>query len=205
MIVSVQSLKHYGCLIFTLFCLLNSSFAQPGNDADSDLLTASIIDKQIHLSWETNREKLPDHYIIEQSSDGASFLTVGMVRAGSKTSHKYSIDLVNQKGVYFFRIKSVYSDSLNLYSKIAEVSIGPRKVIAVFPNPSTGKLTLAHPFATGNEKVQVLDMQGNVYFQVVLQQASVQTVIDLTSLNKGSYQLVWFSEYEKLTQKIMLQ
>jgi len=128
---------------------------------------------------------------------------IAVVRATAKNIYSYDLTVV--KGLHYYRLKLADEEGKLTYSEILLFSTGPKKSITVFPNPSNGKFTLAHPLASGREQVQVLDMHGLTVYQAPLTKASVQTILDLTTFKKGNYQLVWLGEFEKLSLKILIQ
>jgi hypothetical protein len=155
---------------------------------------------RLQLHWQADSA---DHFIIEHSTDGTSFKTAGVLRSHAKNNN-YQFDAEVAKGLNVFRVKIVYDGNYAAYTNVIEHYDGVKK-ITVFPNPSNGRFTLSHPMASGKEQIQVADMQGTVVHQVTIARSAVHTMLDLSQLQKGSYNLLWISEADKINLKIFIQ
>lgn len=185
-------------LVFSILLLFSfsGSFAQ-----SHSVLKSTRSGDKVQLAWQADSA---DHYIIEHSTDGTSFKTIGLFRASAKNS-SYVYDAEPVKGLNIFRLKLVYKNDSCLYSNTIEFYSGARKSVTVFPNPSSGRLTVSHPMASGKEQVQVADMQGTVLYQTSVSKSAVHTTIDLSNLQKGTYNLIWNGEADKVNLKIFIQ
>ena len=179
-----------------LFCFF--SFIAPAQN--QSILKSTNYADHVQLTWQGDSA---DHYIIEHSSDGNTFKTLAVVRANKKNSN-YMYDAEASKGLNIFRLRIAYKDSVS-YSNTIEFYGGARKSVTVFPNPSNGRFTISHPMASGKEQIQVSDMQGTVLFQTAVSKSAVHTSIDLSNFQKGTYNLFWNGDTEKINLKIFIQ
>jgi len=184
----------------TAFTLLISFLSFTSFAQNTSVLKSTHYGDRVHLTWQGDTA---DHYIIEYSNDGTIFKTLAVVRASNKSAH-YGYDADALKGLNIFRLKIAYKDS-TLYSNTIEFYGGARKSVTVFPNPSSGRFTISHPMASGKEQIQVTDLQGTVIFQAVVLKSAVHTTIDLSNVQKGTYNLFWNGETEKINLKIFIQ
>ncbi|MFH1009659.1 MAG: hypothetical protein V1784_00315 [bacterium] len=78
------------------------------------------------LVWRTGREANLQVYVVERSSDGATFLPVGSVEPqGSFSDYQYTdvSPLAQSSRVFFYRIKVLDRDHSFAYSVVREVSL----------------------------------------------------------------------------------
>jgi len=203
--MSIYANNRWKSLCFSILMVVLSfsfSYSQP-NPVLS--FKASQNDQQVYFTWQSSTITGSDHFLLEHSDNGDAFEVIAVIRSGAKNISTYSYDHTAAKGLHYFRLKLTDAAGKWIYSEILQISIGPKKSITVFPNPSNGKFTLAHPMASGKEQVQVLDRNGLTIYQASLTKSSIQTVFDLTSFQKGSYQIIWLGEFEKLSLKIFIQ
>jgi Secretion system C-terminal sorting domain len=133
-----------------LLLISNLVQAQSFNDRTDDvtaptpvkLLTfgATKFNTDILVKWETAQELNNSHFIIERSSDGISFSSVGQVK-GNENSNvivAYNFLDVNAPTVnLYYRLKQVDVDGTFTYSDVVLVRAGKssNSTISIFPNP----------------------------------------------------------------------
>lgn len=80
--------------------------------------------KQVSLSWSTSGEQNSTHFIVERSSNGLKFDSVGAVTALGRfqlpTSYEF-VDLQPSIGTKFYRIKIVALDGTRDYGTISGI------------------------------------------------------------------------------------
>lgn len=170
--------------------------------------------EEIILNWQTASEKDNDHFVIERSSDGATFEAVGQVSgSGSSSSVKaytYSdgIKGINQKAVYY-RLQQVDGDNQSSYSTVVKVDLTEvgQNSINPWPNPFTGSLhvnlTATH---AGVVTIRLYDRVGKLVKQQeqkVAQGPNAITIAQLEKIPAGLYILEIEKEGEKQQQKII--
>ncbi len=94
------------------------------------------------LVWETATEKSSDYFIIEKSSDGKSFESIGNVEAegNSTVSHSYNfIDKTtfSNNAIVYYRIVEVDLNKNKNYSSIVKLDQNVLNSTLVYPNPFT--------------------------------------------------------------------
>lgn len=133
-----------------LLLVSNLAKAQSFNDKTDDvvivtpvkLLTfgATKFNSDILVKWETAQELNNSHFIIERSTDGISFISVGQVKGNENSSIivAYNFLDVNAPTVnLYYRLKQVDLDGTFTYSDIVLVKAGKSNngTISIFPNP----------------------------------------------------------------------
>lgn len=166
--------------------------------------TAEASSEQVKLAWQTDKGHA-DHFVVEAGPDGISFSSLAVVKAtGGPRSYFFTQDMA-PRGVHYYRLRVVGTDNTYAFSETVRITVGPRRAVAVFPNPSKGQITVSHPLGTGQEMLQVMDMNGSVLARKTVAAASIQTSFDLASLPKGAYQLIWMLGQEMVSQKFLIQ
>lgn len=118
----------------------------------------------VKLNWETTQEINTDNFIIERSSNGNRFSSIGEVKASGNSSATISYsykDLQPIKGNNFYRLKMVDKDGKFTYSNIIVIKLNDKdKAFLVFPNPAKDILFVQ---ANGNNEaasIMVIDVAG---------------------------------------------
>ena len=101
----------------------------------------------ITLNWATASEQRNDHFVVERSLDGASFLALGTVagHGSSAAAHAYTfIDAQPVAGAAYYRLRQVDTDGTASFSPVAVVPGGEvaAATITAVPNPSAGQFAL---------------------------------------------------------------
>lgn len=142
------------------------------------------------LSWATAAEVNTDYFAVERSADGKYFTEAGRVKAtgsasGRSAAYHFS-EAQTAGGTFFYRIRSVDYDGDTDVTGIRSVTIPPGAELAVFPNPSPGKVSVQGLQGTGVVKVY------NLYGRLIQTQAvhSKLAEIDLSMQPGGHYLII---------------
>lgn len=97
-------------------------------------------EKDIMVEWKVDNEANIDHYEIERSHEGRSFIKIGELTATGNNSgqlQKYNwLDKEPFAGDNFYRIRSVETNAEYDYSEVVKVNLsGDGSMIVVYPNP----------------------------------------------------------------------
>lgn len=108
--------------------------------------------KTVELNWTTAWEENNKHFIIEYSTDGKQFQSIGTQKGQhtSELAHQYQfVHTRPALGLNYYRIKQVdYSDEYS-YSKLLSVQFNPashQHIINIYPNPTQEFLLLSGLF-----------------------------------------------------------
>lgn len=167
--------------------------------------TAIANNSAIVLQWETANEVNNSHFIIERSTDGLYFEAIGEVAGqGKATIYQYQ-DLKAPKGINYYRLAQIDFSGQQAVSEVLSVKTANTAVsLAVFPNPTKGKLNILLPALYNVATViEVYDAVGNL-----LQSQSVAAQTLLTNLNtenlpSGNYILRLVNGNEVSTQRFI--
>lgn len=164
------------------------------------------------LEWTTGVERNLGHFELERSEDdGTSFSTLALISpASSSGENRYRyLDV----GAYYlssafllYRLKSVSTSGEVAYSGIVKLMLNATAPsFAVFPNPTTGWLSLSMTHVRDYEHYSyyVMSVEGKVLSKGTLQQDKTQ--IDLRGLSASYYFIVLLHKGEPIQRfKILL-
>jgi len=136
----------------------------------------------VSLQWDVDSAEDGDYFVIQRSTDGITFETIGALRKTGNNSHYELSDLAPPNGTDLYRIKYTGQDGKFLYSKQVKLSLSGDIEFKFYPNP-VDKLLIIRTGHTVD--IQILDAVGNVRVNQRLQ-PGIQ-VINASSLERGVY------------------
>lgn len=91
--------------------------------------TGTIRNSKTNLTWVTTSEVNSSHYIIERSSDGRNFASIGQVTSNNRTQQSTynAIDNNPVAGINYYRLVMVDNDGQFTYSKIIAVNMNSKQ------------------------------------------------------------------------------
>jgi hypothetical protein len=99
--------------------------------------------------------------------------------------------------------KTSTSSTVTVSTCAGIASISDNSGISVYPNPSTGLVTISMPSVNGATTLYITDMIGKEVFKSSVKDANVS--LDLTNLQKGLYMLTISNGQSKHVQKLIIQ
>lgn len=166
---------------------------------------SKVMDTRAELKWTGYDDPFANyHYEAEVSRNSRNFTTIAAVEKNTNSTEPYRLlyDVPNgEQGVYYFRIKQVYSNGYVRYSNIKQLSLQSSATtkFSVYPNPSSGIVGIK--FDTGVEgkfNVQIFNTQGQVVMQKDIV-ASGEAPVQVGNLSNGVY---WLRLTDKKTQSV---
>lgn len=163
--------------------------------------TAQAQGSDVLLQWSTATEQNTKDFIIQRSSDGSSWSTIGQVAAAGNSSTVSNYSYVDGKpntGINYYRILQEDRDDHFSYSKVVAVRFDALKVtFTILNNPVTnGMLQLQ---VNTPSVLNIYNSSGSLLLRQHLNTGPVS--IDLSSYPKGMY---WLKAGENV-QKILIQ
>lgn len=137
------------------------------------------------LDWQVAEAVNNDHFEVEHSPDGVSFVSVGSVAAcEGKVFYGYDYAL-SGAGVHYFRVKQVDKDGAYTYSptlrmKTSALSAGPR----LLTDPVEGQLLMENPCAEPLG-LTIFDASGKIWKRYTILPGRLS--LNLAPLPKGYY------------------
>jgi hypothetical protein len=152
----------------------------------------AVNNSKIMLDWAVASALNFDKYVVERSSDGKNFTSLGELK--SKTQQRATYTFQDDKplvGTNYYRLKLVDTDGTSTYSKIASAAIEAHKNWKVYPSSlsKTTPLSIELPLGIEKAQLQLFDLSGRLVKEIGV---TNQTAVDISELNSGVfvYQIV---------------
>jgi hypothetical protein len=149
------------------------------------------------LDWSTATETNNDFFTAEKSLDGSNFVTVAKINTKAQNGNSsqplyYSAtDETPYSGVSYYRLKQTDLDGQFTYSSLVPLSISANYSAHIFPNPTTGNLTLQYTTQSPDPfGISISDVSGKVvsYYTIDQVQLGVNDFdVATSSLAPGIY------------------
>jgi hypothetical protein len=189
---------------FAAFTL--GSLSPTVNPLATQLLTFGAIQTRpqvVDLRWTLTDETNTYGYAVERSADAATWQQVGFVASQGLTpqarTYTYQDQAVSGLTQAYYRLRQTTTAAAARYSAVAAVTLAgsPLAIVAatpstlaVFPNPTSGQVTLRLPAsASAATQVVLTDLSGRVVLTYPLRGATETTVPLPAALGTGLYLL----------------
>ena len=141
-------------------------------------LEATPQGKKVLLKWTSFVEKDLDHYDIEKSVDGVSFVKMGDQKAlGNKglAQNYNTADVSPANGLNYYRLKVYDMDGTSRYSQIVSAKVTFDAGFSIYPNPNDGsyvKISSEVALPEGDIQVTITDISGKLVHTEVIKAGS---------------------------------
>jgi len=165
--------------------------------------------RTVNLHWKTTNEINNKMFVVEKSSNGVSFLAMDSINAKNGTTNSYGLtDAQPYDGVNYYRLKQLDKNGSLKYSTIVSVNLKGTGINAfsVYPNPVKDILTLnVNSTIATKAAVIVTDISGRMISngKIDLVKGNQSSIINITSLKAGNYQITLVWDNERITQKLV--
>jgi len=137
---------------------------------------------KVWLQWDVDSAEDGDYFVIQRSTDGVIFETIGALRKTENNNHYELTDMAPPNGTDLYRVKYTGQDGKFLYSKQVQLSLSGDVEFKFYPNP-VDKLLIIRTEHTVD--IQIVDAVGSVRLNKRLQ-PGIQ-VVNASSLERGIY------------------
>lgn len=160
-----------------------------------DFNVTKLTNDKAELKWSGYDDPYSNYkYEIEVSRNGRNFRTIGSISKNTSNTDAYRFvyrATNGEKGLYFFRIKQVYSSGYSRFSNIRQVSLENSDFpqFTLYPNPSNGIVGIKFDnIYTGHLNIQIYNTQGQM---MVKKEIAVNgsSYVQVASLESGVYWL----------------
>ncbi len=106
---------------------------------------ATIVGDDVRIDWSTATESNNDHFVVEHSLNGKTFVPLSTVAGKGDTELTQSYRFFHRKvgaGHHYYRIKQVDHDGSYQYSPMMSVRVRPKTEWQLYPNPVADQFTL---------------------------------------------------------------
>ena len=155
-----------------------------------------LTENQVDLKWNGIDDSYDEyHYEAEVSMDGKTFSNIASFPKKINTNDPYKL-IFNapngENGLYFFRIKQVYSNGYVRYSNIRQVILenSATTKFSVYPNPSKGIVGIKFDNTLGGQFTALIyNTQGQMMVKKDIVVAAGSSYMELAGLIPGVYWL----------------
>ncbi|MCC6937073.1 MAG: T9SS type A sorting domain-containing protein [Flavobacteriales bacterium] len=150
---------------------------------------ATVTGSGVDLRWITSNETNSDHFVVERSHDGTTYLPIGTVEAMGNSAHATTYSLLDRtpfSGMNYYRLRQVDLDGSFTYSKVRTAFITALEgEVRIVPNPGSGLVVIMHPSAEPGSMLVLFDATGRTLQRITLE--NERTGFDASALPPGVY------------------
>ena len=158
------------------------------------------------ISWATETEVNSKEFVVERSTDGQNYTSIGKLSARGSNSNYEWIDNSPVSGNNFYRIKMIDLDSKFEYSKTGKLYFGKGIYFSVSPNPAKNIVTVYVENVSKNSTLQLTDLNGRLLKQINLSAGPSQNIsLNVADQAKGVYVLKLVGSGETRTSKLVVE
>lgn len=140
--------------------------------------------QEVVLAWRTIAERNNSHFLVERSSDGEQFYSIGKVEAGGTTTglkDYHFTDTSPEVGTNYYRIQQVDANGKTSTSSVVSVLLSAGSddapVIVLYPNPGKDEVFFSEAAA-----YELFDAQGRL-----LTTGTANGALDVSEFDAGVY------------------
>jgi len=147
----------------------------------------------VEVTWDVAEEENVKGYIIERSTNGSSYSSIGFVNANAKPVYKF-IDDQPAAGNSYYRVRNVDYDGQSKTSNVVKVVNKAAGTLKLFPVPAKDHALLYHKKLTKGSTITLSSLDGRTIRQIASAPEAIQTRISLNGLTPGMYILKFVDE-----------
>ncbi len=170
-----------------------------------------VAGESVSLTWATSMEEHFDRFVVERSSDGITFTTIGEIpgegRNIANVVNEYSFeDVFPLQGRNYYRLKNVDIDLKYAYSGIVVVTIEAAKTLAVHPNPAHAFIHFRINFQPEEgDYVVLINSLGRPVFQRAVTAIEQGEIVLAPEITPGIYVLKYISSKGELFSRVVIR
>jgi hypothetical protein len=187
-------------------CALVACIVQLSNE--NIFLSGKADDDENILIWNTSIDLLAKYFILEKSFDNNNFSTVKVISNNNKT--RYSYTDVSPYTTSYYRIAVVQEDGTISYSNTivlnSQFNSNSFSVIDLHPNPANNQFSFDLNITERGSEIGLTIY--SILGEIVTKQSftsSQKVVIEANHLESGMYYLVFSSDTEQQSHKLLIQ
>lgn len=181
-------------------------------------LPVQFISFQAHLQsghprlyWSTATEQQNKGFEIERRTDHTAFQPIGFVASkafnGNSSSvlhYEFADETIQKPGRVYYRLKQIDYDDNFAYSNVKNVQLAFPARMSVFPNPSSGNISIQVPPSISKYDLILSDQQGNHLRRWINARSSF---VQILQLRPGIYWLTLHDpeQQKRFTERIVVQ
>jgi hypothetical protein len=194
---------------FSQFMIVAPSTALPVASLNFE---ARAEERVIVLNWNTSMELNNKGFVLERSTNGTDFTSIGWVdgkgNSNITSNYQFTDNFVQPNTLYYYRLKQTDFDSRQTLSEVRQARIKDRAsiIVSIAPNPATDRITVFTSGTTGLADIRLFDSKGRLvqsWGKINCSSAPLQ--LSLGNLASGVYLLQLMTGDHLSTEKIIIQ
>ena len=163
------------------------------------------------LSWNTQQELNTSYFVVERSTNGEDYVSIGQVAASgnSSTILNYTFtDMHPSKGNNYYRLRTFDKDNSSKISYIRRVRNEGLASVSLYPNPVKDRLSVSIDADVSSDgHLSITDVSGKTVYtrSLKIQKGNTILPINLKSISRGSYILKLHLNDDLIVQKFNKQ
>jgi hypothetical protein len=166
--------------------------------------------RTVLLQWQTATETNSSHFMVERSTDGISFQSIGRIDAmgNSNSIQSYSFTdmlagIPAQTRTLYYRLQPVDKNGNSTRSAVKQITIPSQQVLfSIYPNPATTSFTVYSN--TAHAVLTIHDMLGHTILTKQIN-GTGNHVIHTAMLARGMYTVSIHTDGAVVTEKMLLK
>ncbi len=151
-------------------------------------ISASFINNQAQINWQTTSEINAKHFSVEKSFNTTDFSSIGVVSAINANGGNYSfVDAAKSVSQQYYRLKLVDNDGSYKYSAVVAVNGKETIQLQAYPNPVVNTVILSHPKAVVGAVISISGIDGRLLQAYKVQTGATQTSVDVSRFLPNNY------------------
>lgn len=148
------------------------------------------------IKWQTATEQNNSHFIIERSSDGRVFETIGRVEGAGDSDQAINYSFIDDKplaGLNYYRLHQFDFDGTNEYFGPVAVRFGEAgdAPVRLWPVPTADLLQISLPETETSWQLEVFNLSGQLVLAELVEDKTAPASLDVRALPAGPYFLRW--------------
>lgn len=193
---------------FSKFMLVSAATALPVTTLSFE---ARPNEKNILLSWSTSAEYNNKGFVIERSTDGTHFETIGWKDGAGNSSitssYMHTDNFVQPNQLYYYRLRQTDIDGREALSATRQARITDKSslLVTISPNPASSQVKIFTAGTIGLSNINLLDAKGSLvqsWKQVNCSAAPLS--LDISKVAAGIYMVQVITGDAISTQKLII-
>jgi hypothetical protein len=174
----------------------------------------SWINGTAQLRWETRGDQEVNHYQLERSTDGVSFVRVADIKSRASTGsavYEFADPAGANASRYFYRIIAIdKAGRRTISTQVVVKTIAGSKGVAVYPNPLAGKVInlQLNQLPRGQYFAELISMQGRTVSLGKIELSGGNSTVNLSlpsTLAAGQYLFRLRGHSHSFHEKLLIQ
>jgi hypothetical protein len=168
----------------------------------------------VQIIWETITEKNVAYFVVEKSNEGTNFVQIDTKNAEGNSTYRKNytgFDYQANKGINYYRLKTVDIDGKISYSKIVAINAEEGKIekenFNIYPNPTPkgNEISLTN-LPKENTEIKIITATGQIVFQSNKAENQTSMQIATNTFASGLYLVQIITENGEISsQKLLIQ